>query len=114
MKRITTVLLALLAISIISAGVALAYGPGFGSGASQGNGTHYEDMQDIMANGTYSDLVEYRQASGFNAMPWVQDEADFSLAQQMHSRMVQSGKASFPNGQGFGRHSGCPMMNYGG
>jgi len=110
MKKITTVLLTLLVISIVSASIALAYGPRFQ--AQDNNGTHYQDMQKIMANGTYSDLVEYRQTAGFNVMPWVQNEEDFTLAKQMHSRMSQN----FPNGQasqGFGRHGGCPMLNDG-
>ena len=110
MKKITTVLLALLVISIVSASIALAYGGNFAAQNNEATQTHYQDMQKIMVNGTYSDLVDYRQTSGFNVMPWVQNEQDFTLAQQTHSRM---GQGNGPRGQGFGRSGGCPMLNNG-
>jgi hypothetical protein len=111
MKKTTTVLLALLIVGIVSASLAFAYG---GSFSGQGQGTHYQDMQKIMSTGTYSDLVAYRQSTGTNIMPWVQNEQDFALAQQMHSKMTQWRQSNgVPSGQGFGRGGGCPMMNDG-
>jgi hypothetical protein len=111
MKKTTAVLLALLIVGIVSASVAFAYG---GSFSGQGKGTHYQDMQNIMSAGTYADLVAYRQTSGANVMPWVQNEQDFALARQMHSKMNQWRQSNgAPAGQGLGRGGGCPMMNDG-
>lgn len=111
MKKITTILLALLVISIVSASIAFAYGEKFGANTGEIQ-THYQDMQEIMGSGTYGDLVEYKQTSGFNIMPWVQDEEDFTLAKERHAEMIQwRGENNIQSGQGYGRNGGCPMMN---
>ncbi len=110
MKKITMVLLAVLVLGIVGAGAAYAYMGGF---ERQGKGAGNTDVQSIMSTGTYQDLVAYRASTGFNVMPWVQDEADFALAQQMHTRMLQwreDNNQTFGRGSGQ-RHFGCPMMS---
>lgn len=113
MKKVTTILLALLVIGIVSASIAFAYGGRFGASKENGTKTHYQDMQKIIENGTYTDLVEYRQTTGFNVMPCVQNEDDFTQAKQRHLKMGQYGQNNGQCGQGFGKRGGCPMLNDG-
>ena len=76
-----------------------------------------EDAQGILETGTYQDLVQYRQDTGFNVMPMVQDEEDFNLMQERHEAMEQymdgegnQYRQGFSRGFG-GRMGGCPYMN---
>ena len=69
---------------------------------------HHEDMEKVMEEGTYSDLVKLREELGFNMMPWVENEEDFELAQKIHEKM---GKSHEENGMGMMvKGHKCPMM----
>jgi hypothetical protein len=92
MKK-THIFLVVLAIGIVAAGVA----------AAQGWGRSAEKEQ-IMEEGNYQELVQYREESGYQVMPWVESQEDFELAQQMHQKM-DAWRAENPDAQG-----GCPMM----
>jgi hypothetical protein len=115
-NKIKYFVLALLVIGIVSTGTALAYGKSFSQGC-QGRNTNYAngntlnkancasnvEMQKIMSTGTYSDLTAYRQKTGYDMMPWVKNENDFNLAQQMHTKMLQWRQANGnTNSQGYG------------
>jgi hypothetical protein len=70
-----------------------------------GIGQYHEQMYQIMENGNYADFVKFREETGSNMMPWVQNEEDFSLAKQMHEKMEK-----FHEGSGFKGKGRCPMM----
>lgn len=117
MKKITMVLLALLVIGVSSISLAFAYNGNFNqqNGAHLRDGTHFEDVQKIMTTGSFADLQALRQTTGLNMMPWVENESDFVIAQQTHAldtpRVGKNGARG--QGNGFGRHGGCPMFNDG-
>ena len=66
---------------------------------------YHAEMYQIMEEGTYADFSKFREETGFNMMPWVQSEEDFSLAKQMHEKMEK-----FHEESGFKGKGGCPMM----
>jgi hypothetical protein len=86
-------------LGVLAAGFALAQGF---------RGWNSTDMQEIIQSGTYEDLVQYREESGFNMMPWVDDAEDFALAKQMHQRMYAWREAN-PDAA----YGGCPMHGRG-
>ena len=115
-------LIGLLIVGLISAGIVFAHGFSKGAGANgimgngmmgqgmmgsmmNGMGNHHEEMSEIMETGTYQDLVDYREESEFNIVPWVENEKDFKLAQQMHQKM-SNWNAKNGNSKGH-----CPMMS---
>ncbi|MBI2656551.1 hypothetical protein HYX03_02340 [Candidatus Woesearchaeota archaeon] len=63
---------------------------------------YHEEMEKLMENGNYNDLVALREKLGFRIMPWVDNEDDFRQAQKIHEKMEKSHEEN-----GFG---GCPMM----
>jgi len=65
---------------------------------------HHAEMEKLMEEGTFSDLVKLREKYDFNIMPWVENEADFALAKQIHEKMEKHAKE---NGFAEGH---CPMM----
>lgn len=118
MKKAIWIITAIVALIAIVGVFAAAQGNV--SGRTLTRGTTYEQMSAILENGTYADLQNYRETSGFNVMPWVQDEQDFQLAKVMHEKMqdynegdgVGNGfiKNGFGKGNGFG-NGGCPMLD---
>jgi hypothetical protein len=81
--------------------------------AHWGNG----EMEEIMEEGTYSDLEQLRQELGYNVKPWVESQEDFELAQAVHESMEAYHAENGPRyGRmgGYGRMNGyaggCPMM----
>jgi len=65
---------------------------------------HHEEMEEIMEEGIYADLVKLREEYGFEIMPWVENEEDFQLAKQMHEKMEKYHEENGFDG------TGCPMM----
>ncbi|MEK6808446.1 MAG: hypothetical protein AABY14_02055 [Nanoarchaeota archaeon] len=75
------------------------------------NGFAHEQMEKMMEQGTYKDLVDIRDKSGIRVMPWVENEEDFKLAQKMHERMEKYNEES--DFRMMGMHNGfqgCGMM----
>ena len=64
---------------------------------------HHEQMEVIMEDGSYADLVELRKELGFSMMPWVNNDEDLDVMKEHHEQMEELG------GMGGGMH-GCPMM----
>ncbi len=126
MKKIGLVI-AVLASLLALAGIASAY-MGFGmfgksNGTSNGTST-YSEMEKIMEEGAYSDLVEYRQKTGLGIMPWIDTDEEFKDMQEMHNAMekfhekygmqmqgngMMNGGMGMMHGSGAGM-GGCPMM----
>jgi ABC-type multidrug transport system fused ATPase/permease subunit len=75
-----SIVIAVAVLGVLAAGYAFAQGYG-------GYG-RYGGMSEIMRSGTYEDLLKYREETGIDVMPWIDDESDFELAQQMHQRML--------------------------
>lgn len=71
---------------LILAGAVLAHGRGSGF---EMDSSHHNEMEDIMEEGTYSDLVELREDYGVNMMPWVNNEETFEEAQERHVTMEE-------------------------
>ena len=112
-KKIGIAALALASLLLLS-GIAAAqrYGMGFGM-----QGTFHEEMEEIMEEGTYNDLVAFREKTGFSMMPWVTDAETFKLAQERHDAMEKFHEENgYGPGMGMGMHGrgsglgGCPMM----
>jgi len=103
-------------------GIASAHGTGGMLGNGSGNqmgmnqmnmGAHHEEMEKLMEEGNYAELVKLREANGFNMMPWVENEEDFKLAQQMHEKMDKFHENMPMKGGMMGMGAGmgsCPMM----
>ncbi|MBC8500776.1 MAG: hypothetical protein ISS25_00095 [Nanoarchaeota archaeon] len=70
-------------------------------------GTFHEQMEEIMEEGTYDDLLAMREELGFNMMPWVVDEETFEQAKEHHEAMEE-----FHERNGYSRY-GLGMMGYG-
>ncbi len=71
---------------LLLAGVVLAHGrdQGFKMGSS-----HHNDMEDMMEEGTYNDLVELRENYGADVMPRIYNEETFEEAQERHVAMEE-------------------------
>ena len=69
------------------------------------------DLHEIIEEGTFADLQQYREQAGFQAMPWVDSAEDFETMQEHHEQMEswheENGVAP---GYGMGRGMGG-MMN---
>ena len=103
MRKIIGILLisAILSLSLVSAHM--------GGGLRSGHMGHHEEMEKIMEQGTYKDLVAHREEIGWNVKPWVTSEEDFELAKGMHERMEKrhEGNTGFYGMNGMG--NGCHM-----
>ncbi len=149
-KRAAVGLLAVLVVGLIAVGLVSAHGwVGWGTGKGadtdrqalqdmtaeerqeywaqmqkmhgQMQATH-EQMEQITESGTYQDLADLREETGFAVMPWVNDQESLELMQQVHSKMEQwREENTIEEGMGFGKgmkmagHAGmmaggCPMM----
>jgi len=101
---------------------------GFGNQTAESMKIHHESMEKIIETGTYADLEQYREESGINLMPMVQNQDDFEVHQKMHQQMEQWHEENISNninsdpksrrgmmGKGFAQNGkagfGCPMMN---
>ena len=123
-------------IALLTIGFVSAYG-----GLYQGVGTqkygmmntkHHEDMESILETGTYQDLLDYREETGYPVMRIIQTEDDFELMKEHHTWMEENGyepgqfrgtgegpfagqRRGMHSGQGFrGQGSGfggCPMFD---
>ena len=102
-----------LASLIAVIGIASAQGFGWSNGAGQRGMGHHEMMlhhaefEEILEHGNYADLVSLREEYGFQIMPWIESEADFQKAKEIHEKMEQYAKE---NGLARGSGFGCPMM----
>lgn len=77
----------LLAGLLVLTGIAFAHGSrvsGFGMGFNL-----HDEIEGVIEEGKYSDLIELRQELGFNIMPWVDSEDDFKQAEEMHEAMEE-------------------------
>lgn len=112
---------------LIVVGITTAYGWGVRANAGQN-----EEVQKILETGTYQDLLQYRQDTGFQVMPMVKSEEDFLVMQERHTLMKQQGLSGPLHyrqnygqnqdegnygrgfgkglGQGHGRISSCPLI----
>lgn len=99
----TTIAVLLAALILIGAAAAYA-GPGMMGNFAGGR------LEQIVEDGTFADLQQYRQATGSDVMPWVRDEATFAAMRTQHEAMEQywTQRARMP-GSGYGGY-GCPMM----
>ena len=102
MKRTILVVVSLLVIGLVSAGLVSAY-----KFNSKEKGTHFEEMEKIVENGNYEDLIDFRESNeGFGGPRWINSQEDFIEWQEMHKDMENKGYT-----KGYGRHSGCPMLD---
>ena len=65
---------------------------------------HHERMEKILENGTYQDLLDYRNEIGMNVMPWVTDEESFLELKERHKEMEEYHKTygvGIRDGNGF-------------
>jgi len=135
--RRSLVLSVLAIIGVISAiGFVSAYGYGNGFGMKYMRYTglnetnpwyeeHHEKMEEILEEGTYQDLVEYRNEIGMPVMPWVTDEESFLKAKERHEVMEEfhetygygtgprngPGYGGYRGGRGYGLRMGCLMIS---
>lgn len=118
MKRTTVFILAALLV-VASIGTAAAQGWGQGLQAKNPDiepGQFHEQMEEILEEGTYEDLEDFREATGMPVMFRIQSQEQFELMQEHHAQMEafweEQGTEPGPRGMGFsGRgHGGCPMM----
>jgi len=79
---------------------------------------HHERMEEILEEGTYQDLVDYREETGMPIMPWVTNEETFQEAKERHEAMeeIHEKYGYGMNRRGFGQRgygfgAGCPMMS---
>ncbi len=78
-------------------------------------GTFHEDVESVLENGTYEDLVTLRDELGFDVMRRVQSQEDFNEMQEMHELMEEQGyepgymRQNSQRGTGFG--GGCHRSN---
>ncbi len=73
-------------------GVQRMWNEGFASGQPgdcRGMYNNHESMEEIFEDGTYADLLAYRQKTGLQVLPWVDSKEEFTLAKEMHERMEQ-------------------------
>jgi hypothetical protein len=137
MKR-TIWIVALAAFIIIGIGVASAAmwnnagqaQKGFGVQPNQNvqKGTYHDQMEKILEEGSFADLVALRAETGMPLNPRIQSEEDFKLWQDRHEAMeqyweengIEPGNRGMHNGQGMGQGKGlgkgqnngnCPMMD---
>ncbi|MCF7866411.1 hypothetical protein K9L67_02250 [Candidatus Woesearchaeota archaeon] len=86
--------LGLALIALLTVGLVSAYG-GFGQmiGTQNGmmTGDHHEEVETILETGTYQDLVDYREETGFPVMNRVQSQEDFEVMQAHHKLMEENG-----------------------
>lgn len=79
-------------------------------------GTYHEQVESIIENGSYQDLVNLREELGFDVMRKVQSEEDFIAQQQRHLENKEAGlepgylRNEKGNGQGSGLRNGSGNM----
>ena len=76
----------------------------FGMGMMHGMMAYHEGMEKVMEEGTYNDLVAFREKLGFKIMPWIDNEQEFKEMQELHEKMEKLHEENE-----FGMQ-GCPMM----
>jgi len=97
MKK-TIIVIGLALVAVVS--LVAAYGP------------WHEDMESVMEDGSYQDLVDYRESTGYNVMPWVDSQDDFESMQEMHEQMEEFHEQGYGmRGYGGYRSGGCPMWH---
>ncbi len=109
-------LFAILGISIAS-GFVWAYGFEYNTPTHNNlYPSYHEDIENIIENGTYKDLENYRNQLNRNIIPWVTDEETFQQLKERHEQMEEYREEGRGIGLGFGRRHGrngfrgCPMM----
>lgn len=81
MNKTILVIMGLLATGLVTAGVV------FASGAEKTNNDHHEQMEKIIEEGTYQDLVDYRDDTDYRMAPWVDSKEDFETLNERHEQM---------------------------
>ena len=99
MKKAIIGIMVLMAITLAAVGYA-TYGNSWEVGRQSGlrDGSHYEQMHEIMESGTYQDLLDLREELGRPVKRWIQSEEDFAQAQE-----------NFACDGDCGMRSGCPF-----
>lgn len=110
---------AALAVLLVAVGAVSAF-MGMGRGSKGDFSQHHETMEKIMEEGSYADLVAYREESGLNIMPMATDEQSFQDMQEMHKTMEKfhdkygsgmgKGMGGMRGMMGANMGSGCQMM----
>ncbi|MBI2546049.1 hypothetical protein HYV81_02610 [Candidatus Woesearchaeota archaeon] len=110
-KTVSVLALSLvLLVGIVAAHGMYGRSPGFGIGSGMdgmgmGMGYFHEEVEEVLEEGSYQDLVALRQELGANIMPWVDTEEEFKAMQERHKAMEAWYEK---NNQTPGY--GCPMM----
>lgn len=114
-KKNTWLILGLAIIASLTL-VGFATAHGWGAMSTQGSFMMHSqnNMEQLIEEGTYQDLVEYREQTGFTMMPWVDSQEEFEAMQEHHEEMEkwheeianQNGFDVSSFGRGFG---GCGM-----
>ena len=80
---------------------------------SHQKGEFHDNMESILENGTYNDLVKFREKIGFDIMPFVNSQSDFDSQKDRHEEMEAQGfdgDSNRMNNQGHrGNHGDCMM-----
>ena len=95
-KILAAGVLSLLGVLFFGAFYASAYSPGNGFYATDNQAVKernaerqlmHEQMESIIENGTYADLVAFKEENNLNFMPWVTDEETFQQLKERHETM---------------------------
>ena len=101
MKKMFAVGIAVALVALFIGGV---YAQGMWTGGQRG--TYHEQMEQVLEEGTYDDLVALRLETGGRMMPWVQDAESFAQMQERHKTMeAQYGEG--PHRQNDGMRGNC-------
>lgn len=131
-------LLGIFMLGIVALGASVFAFNGYGNGQGSAEdfqqpvdhekGDYSEQINDILLNGTYEDLLALREELSIDVLRKVQSEEDFDLMKEKRLYMIENGiepgsKPRLGNGQGFGkgRHNmqgsqkgncgNCPYLN---
>lgn len=110
MTKIIKFVIGIFALILVGSAAVFAFGYGQGvSPMNQANSTHekgtfHKQVEAVLENGTYEDLVVLREELGFQVMRRVQSQDDFAIMQQRHEEMENSGIEP-----GYLRNSGSGM-----
>lgn len=77
-----------------------------------GMGFYHDEVESIIEDGTYSDLVAFREDTNSRMANWVTSEEDFQLLKERHELMEEIGY-TLDRGmgtRGYGR-GGCHYLN---
>ena len=120
MKSLSKIIITFIALVAIVGGVFAYQNNGMDSNINSMNqlshqrGEFHDNMEKILENGTYNDLVKFREEVGFNIMPFVSSQADFDSQKDRHEEMKAQGfdgDSNRMNSQGHRGNYGHCMMD---